>query len=103
MKPFTFFDDDEPELEPSESDRHRRAFSDLTRGQTLKIGSKVFNIFNDQGVVKYATIVGTAGRKFYKIFPVSEAGAPFEVGVYEVLQQVPERIAEKPIAKGMLR
>lgn len=83
----------------TEAQRHRDAFVALAKGATLKIGAKVFAIFADQGLVKYATLSGTAGRKFYVVRPISLD--PFEVEVRQVLQQVPEELGPQ-IAKGRI-
>jgi hypothetical protein len=94
--------DFEPVEEPveTEASRHRAAFSALVRGAELRIGSKVFVIITDQGIVKYATLAGTAGRKFYKVQPISLD--PFEVEVRQVLQMVPEVLGPE-VARGRLR
>lgn len=101
MKPFSAEDwgfEDEQTVE-TPATQHRAAFTALAKGATLKIGSKVFEVFADQGLVKYATLVGTAGRKFYKVQPLTLD--PFEVEVRQVLQQVPELLGPV-IAKGRI-
>ncbi|MGL4255650.1 MAG: hypothetical protein ACRCSL_04895 [Microbacterium sp.] len=91
MKPFSAEDwGFEPTEEPveTEASRHRAAFVALPRGAELRIGRKVFVVIADQGIVKYATLAGAAGQKFYKVQPASLD--PFEVEVRQVVQQVPE-------------
>lgn len=83
----------------TEAQRHGNAYRELVRGATLRIGSKAFLIFADQGIVKYATLVGTKGRKYYKIQPLTFD--PFEVEVLEVQQTSPEILGTR-IAKGRI-
>lgn len=87
---FGFEQSDSVDVVETEAQIHRNAFVALSKGATLKVDTKVFEIFADQGLVKYVTLAGTAGRKFYVVRPISLD--PFEVEVRQVQQQVPEKL-----------
>jgi len=80
---------------PTEAEAQRSAFSAMGRGTVIYIGRRNvgFEVFRDEGTGKYATIVGTKGRKFYRLEPT--ALDPFKVGAFEVLGQTPYRQAAK--------
>ncbi len=96
MKPFSADDwgfeqpSDAVDVVETEAQTHRNAFVALSKGATVKVEAKVFEIFADHGLVKYVTLAGTAGRNFYVVRPISLE--PFEVEVRQVQQQVPEKL-----------
>lgn len=67
---------------PSES----MLWSELPRDTLFSIGGKkpMFRIFKSEGLVKYATIHGSAGRKFYQIRP--ESLEPLLVAAFEATE-----------------
>lgn len=77
--------EDEPE---TDEDRERRAYTDMGRGDIVTLGGsrQKYRIFTSQGLIKYATIVGTKGKKFYQLRP--EGSGSLSVGAYEVLSQL---------------
>jgi hypothetical protein len=103
LDPYDAFDlfPDAAAVEPTKADLELRAFTSLKRDAVVAIGSKVFLVFVDHGIAKYATAHGTKGRKFYKLI-VSRVD-PLTVQAFEVLQQVPERLNAKAYAEGAPR
>lgn len=87
-----------PDPEVTDSDRQRSLFVSSGKGSRLRVGAKTFEVFADQGITKYATLSGTAGKKFYRLQPTSFN--PFEVEARQVVGQAPEVLSPEVVAKG---
>lgn len=93
------FDWGETADEAPAADVEYTRYTSAGRGESFRVQGQAFQIFSSQGVVKFVTKVGTAGRKFYKVMPARST--PLQVDVRQVLHQVPERLGPI-IAQGAI-
>lgn len=79
------FDWDSTPADPAPSNPAWEAYRALKRGSTFRIGSKHFLVFKaSDEVLKYVTIVGTKGTKFYQA--LVHEHAPLVVEVRQVVE-----------------
>ena len=65
-------------------------FEEIGYGAEIRVGRKTFRVFRNEGVVKLATLAGTAGKKMYKLAPRS--WSPLVVEAAQIVEISPEKL-----------